>query len=246
VVAGELCTTVCAPILERYIKERKERSGMFSELKRKILRKDEELDNVAWLISVIDSYRVGMGVDMEGLRERTRKLRESVRMENWSQVYNDMKAIIDLPYHSEPRLKLYINIFAFGRYLVKQAFLIVAIMLFVLFMSARMPFISFNQLPYVLYAIIGVAWCVVAIRAFIKDRMKLFYSTHRKEYRKNEERLQKVAQDLILKMGAMLTEKGESPKRYKFSVYQKDYKGIEILKNPGWLRDFYIIAVKKR
>jgi hypothetical protein len=157
-----------------------------------------------------------------------------------------MKAIIDLPYNSEPRLKLYINIFAFGRYLVKQAFLIVAIMLFVLFMSARMPFISFNQLPYILYAIIGVAWCVVAIRAFIKDRMKLFYSTHRKEYRKNEERLQKVAQDLILKMGAMLTEKGESPEKYKFNVYQKDYTGIEILKSPGWLRDFYIIAVKKR
>ncbi|MGC1122077.1 MAG: hypothetical protein WBA22_13385 [Candidatus Methanofastidiosia archaeon] len=219
---------------------------MLSKLKRKILKKDEELENVAWLISVIDSYRVGMGVDMEGLRERTRKLRESVRMENWSQVYNDMKAITDLPYKGEPRMKLYINIFAFMRYLVKQAFLIVGIILFVALMSARMPFISPQQLPYILYAIIGVAWCVVVIRAFVKDRMKMFYSTHRKEYRKNEERLQKAAQDLILKMGALLTEKGESPEKYKFDVYQKDYKGIEILKSPGWLRDFYIIAVKKR
>ncbi|MBU6996454.1 MAG: hypothetical protein HXS41_07645 [Theionarchaea archaeon] len=219
---------------------------MLSELKRKVLRMDEELETLAWLISVIDSYRVGMGVDMEGLRDRTRKLRESLRMENWSQVYSDMKAITDLPYSSEPRMKLYINIFAFMRYLVKQAFLIVAVILLVAFMSARMPFISPHQLPYILYAIIAVAWCVVAIRAFVKDRMKLFYSSHQKEYRKSEERLQKVAQDLILKMGSLLTEKGESPKKYKFSVYQRDYNGIEILKSPGVLRDFYVIAVKKR
>ncbi|MBU7015710.1 MAG: hypothetical protein HXS52_06295 [Theionarchaea archaeon] len=219
---------------------------MLSKFRRKILNRDEELENLAWLISVIDSYRVGMGVDVEGLRERTRTLRESARMENWSQVYNDMKAITDLPYHSEPRMKLYINIFAFMRYLVKQAFLIVGIILLVSFMSARMPFISPQHLPYILYAIIAVAWCVVVIRAFVKDRMKMYYSTHRKEYRKNEERLQKVAQDLILKMGSLLTEKMESPKKYRFSVYQRDYKGIEILKSPGWLRDFYVIAVKKR
>ncbi|MBU7025170.1 MAG: hypothetical protein HXS40_13495 [Theionarchaea archaeon] len=219
---------------------------MFSKLKRKILRKDEELENAAWLISVVDSYRVGMGVDMEGLRERTRKLRDSMKMENWSQAYNDMKAITELPYEKEPRMKLYINIYAFMRYLVKQAFLIVGIILFVALISSRMPFISPNHLLYVLYAIIGVAWCVVAIRAFVKDRMKMFYSTHQKEYRKNEERLQKVAQDLIYKMGALLIEKGEPPERYKFSVYQKDYKNIKIVRSPGILRDFYVITVKAR
>lgn len=219
---------------------------MFSRLKRMILKKDEELENAAWLISVVDSYRVGMGVDMEGLRERTRKLRDSMKMENWSQAYSDMKAIIELPYEKEPRMKLYINIYAFTRYLVKQAFLILGIILFVALISARMPFISPSHLPYILYAIIGVAWCVVAIRAFVKDRMKMFYSTHQKEYRKNEERLQKAAQDLIYKMGALLTEKGEPPEKYKFNVYQKDYTGIKIVKSPGVLRDFYVIAVKAR
>lgn len=219
---------------------------MFSRLKRMILKKDEELENAAWLISVVDSYRVGMGVDMEGLRERTRKLRDSMKMENWSQTYSDMKAITELPYEKEPRMKLYMNIYAFMRYLVKQAFLIVGIILFVALISARMPFISPSHLPYILYAIIGVAWCVVAIRAFVKDRMKMFYSTHQKEYRKNEERLQKAAQDLIYKMGALLTEKGELPEKYKFNVYQKDYTGIKIVKSPGVLRDFYVIAVKAR
>jgi hypothetical protein len=78
--------------------------------------------------------------------------------------------------------------------------------------------------------------------------MRMFYYHHQKDYRKNEQRLQKAAQDLIYKLGKLLKEKGENPKRYQFAVYQKDYKGITIVKKPGGLllRDFYVAAAKKR
>lgn len=220
---------------------------MFKRISRLIFRKDEELENLAWLISVIDSYRVGMGVDMEKLREKMRGLKGSLRVENWSQVYKDMKIITDLPFQKEPRIKTYMNIFVFLRYLVKQGFLIIGVILIIFLLALRLPFnLTYTDLQYFLYIIIFVAWCVVAVRAFVRDKMKVFYYRYRDDYRKNEERLQKAAQDLIYKMGKTLTEKGENPKKYTFSLYQKDYKGIIIVKNAGLLRDFYTAAVKKR
>jgi hypothetical protein len=220
---------------------------MLNRIKRFILNRDEELENLAWIISVIDSYRVGMGVDIEGMRDRIRTLPSALRVENWDQVYNDMKAIADLPFEKEPRMKLYMNIFAFMRYLVKQAFLIVGIILFIFLLTMRLPFIrTTEQLQYILYGILAVAWVVVAIRAYVRDKMKDFYSTNRNDYKKNEERLQKAAQSMIIKMGGALKEKGEDPKKYRFSVYQRDYNHITIVRKPDVLRDFYVIAAKKR
>lgn len=220
---------------------------MFSRIKRSILARDEELETLAWLISVIDSYRVGMGVDIKGMRERVRKLPSSSRVENWTQVYNDMKAITDLPFEKEPKIKLYMNIFAFMKVLVRQAFLIIGFLIFIFMLTLTMPLVkSSEQFQYIVYGIIGAAWVVVAIRAFVRDKMKEFYYTHMKEYEKNEQRLQKACQQLIDRMGEALTQKRKDGKKYTFSVYQKDYKGITIVKNPSWLRDFYVVAVKKR
>jgi hypothetical protein len=232
---------------KRYIKEKKEEGEMLNRIKRFIFKRDEDLENLAWIISIIDSYRVGMGVDMEGMRGRIRKLPPSLRVEKWDQVYNDMKVITDLPLQKEPRMKLYLNIFAFMRYLVKQAFLIVGVILFIFLLTMRMPFIkSSAQLQYIVYAILAVAWVVVSIRAVVRNKMKDFYYRHQKDYRKNEERLQKSAQDLIDKMGEALTQKGDDPRKYKFSMYQRDYKGITIVGSPGMLRDFFMVTVKKR
>lgn len=218
---------------------------MFSRIRRFIFRKDEELENLAWLISVIDSYRVGMGVDMEGLREKIRKLRGPLRVENWSQIYKDMKEITDLPFKKEPRIKTYINIFVFLRYLVKQGFLIVGIIVFIFLLTLRLPWVTYETLKYFLYAIIFVAWWVVVVRWFVRDKMRMFYYHHMDDYKREAARLQKAAQDLIYKMGKVLTQKGENPRKYAFAMYQKDYKGIRIEKTPGLLRDFYLISVKK-
>ncbi len=218
---------------------------MLSRIRRFIFRKDEELETLAWLISVIDSYRVGMGVDMEGLREKIRSLRGPLRVKNWPQIYKDMEAITDLPLQKEPNIKFYMNLFVFLRFLVKQSFLIVGVILFIFLLTARLPFITTEQLKYILYGIIGVAWLVVVVRWVARDKLRMFYSSHRKDYRKNEERLQKAAQDLINKMGKALTEKEDDPRKYAFSVYQKDYKGIKIVKDAGMLRDFYTVTVTK-
>jgi hypothetical protein len=230
----------------RYIKEKGKDTLMLDKIKRFILKKDENLDDVAQLISVIDSFRVGMGVDIESLRELVRTIRRTIKLENWPQIYKDMKYIQDLPLEKEPRIKLYTNIYVFLRYLVRQAFLIIGLLLFIFLLTTQLPLIKPQHLRYFLYGILAAAWCVVAVRAFVKDKLKVFYYTHQKEYSKQEERLQKAAQDLIFKMGKLLIEKGEPGKKYSFSMYQKDYKGIKILKKPGVLRDYYTIAVKKR
>lgn len=219
---------------------------MLDKIKRFILNKDEELDDVAQLISVIDSFRVGMGVNIESLRELVRTIRRTVKLENWPQIYKDMKHIQDLPLEKEPRIKLYTNIYVFLRYLVRQAFLIIGLLLLIFLLTTRLPLIKPQHIKYFLYGILGAAWCVVAVRAFVRDRLKVFYYNHQKEYKKQEERLQKAAQDLIFKMGELLTQKGEPAKKYSFSLYQKDYKGIKILKKPGLLKEYYTVAVKKR
>ncbi|MBU7009312.1 MAG: hypothetical protein HXS46_01375 [Theionarchaea archaeon] len=219
---------------------------MLSKIRRFIFRKDEELETLAWLISVIDSYRVGMGVDMEGLREKIRSLRGPLRVKNWPQIYKDMEAITDLPLQTEPNIKFYMNLFVFLRFLVKQSFLIIGVILFIFLLTARLPLITTEQLKYILYGIIGVAWLVVVVRWVARDKLRMFYYHHRKDYRKHEERLQKAAQDLINKMGEALTEKEENPRKYTFSVYQKDYNGLEIVRDVGMLRDFYTVTVAKR
>jgi hypothetical protein len=219
---------------------------MLSRIRRFILHKDEELDTLVWLISVIDSYRVGMGVDVEGLREKMRTLPASLRVENWTQVYKDMKEITDLPYEKDPSTKKWVNIFAFLRYLIKQSFLIIGVILFVFLLTMRLPFISSKQLQYILYGILAMIWIVVAVRAYAKDKLKMFYYRHQKDYKKNEERLHKAAQDLINKMGKALSEKQAKPQRYSFSVYQRDYRGITVLKKPGILKDYYVVSVDKQ
>lgn len=236
-------------VVERYIKEKGNMGAMFSKIKRYILNIDEDLENLVWLISVIDSYRVGMGVDLEGVRQRVRKLRGPLRMENWPQIYKDMEEIRDLPYRKEPRLRSYVNLFVILRFAGKQAFLIVGVVLIVFLLSLRMPFgFTTRHVQYFLYGIIGLWGAVVMVRTFVRDKMKVFYYHHQKDYKKNEQRLHKATQDLIYKMGKLLEEKGANPKRYRFSVYQKDYNGITILKKPGGLllRDFYVVAAKKR
>jgi hypothetical protein len=219
---------------------------MLTRIRRFIFAKDEELEDLSWLISVIDSYRVGMGVEMEGLREKIRRLQGPLRVENWSQIYKDMQAIADLPLQKEPKIRFYMTIFVFMRFLVKQAFLIVGIILFIFLLTSRMPFISSGQLVYLLYAILGIAWLVVTVRGIARYRLKMFFYQHKKDYKKNEERLQKAAQNLIDKMGRALKEREENPKKYSFSIYQKDYKGIKVIKDVSWLRDFYTVTVKKR
>ncbi len=219
---------------------------MIGRIRRFIFKKDEELENLAWLISVIDSYRVGMGVDIEPLRERIRSLRGSLRVENWPQVYKDMKTIADLPLKKEPGIKLYMNVFVFLRFLIKQAFLIIGVIIFIFLLTTRMPFIDVAHLPYLVYAILAGAFAVVTVRGVARYKLRTFYYTYRNDYRKHEERLQKAAQDLIYKMGKALTERGDDPRKYAFDVYQKDYKGIKIVKDVSMLRDFYVVSVKKR
>ncbi|MCK4432641.1 MAG: hypothetical protein KAV48_01790 [Methanomicrobia archaeon] len=213
------------------------------KIKKHITGREENFSNLAWLITVIDNYRVGKGVKREVLRDKLLHVHRKFDIPSWGGAYNDIRGIEKVLKDNMSNFRFYLNILTFTKFLVKQGLLIIFIFSFIGMLTLR-PKLSNSQIRYLFYLVIAFAWIVVSLRAYVKSKVLDVYIRHQADYKKNQLKLRDYNQKLIDEMRTKMREENENPKRYKLVLYYNDYDNIEIVKEPNWLRDYYTGNIK--
>ncbi|HDN81993.1 MAG TPA: hypothetical protein ENG41_04660 [Methanomicrobia archaeon] len=215
---------------------------IFGDIKRKILMKNEDYENFAWLIMALDNYRTGKRVKDSILREKTRLVRNKFKIPSINIIRDDIEAIKSVADKREPRMKFYANLMITLQFLIKQGLAIFLLLSFITVITFK-SFLTTQQMQWILYIIIFGAVVVVWLRWYIRDKIMRIYAKYQNEYRKNQLNIRDYIQELIDVMREDLKETGDNPKKYKMALYYKDYKHIKILKHPNWWRYYYASAI---
>jgi len=215
--------------------------SMFGDIKRKILGKNEDYENFAWLITALDNYRTGKRVKDSVLREKTRLVRSKFAIPSLSDIRADIEAIKSVAEKREPRMKFYANLMITLQFIIKQSLAIFLLLAFITVLTFK-SLLTTQQIQWVLYIIVLGATAVVWLRWYIRYKIIRIYAKYQNEYKKNQLNIRGYIQELIDVMKENLKKTGDKPKKYKMALYYKDYKNI-ILKPPNWWRYYYIAVV---
>jgi len=82
---------------------------------------------------------------------------------------------------------------------------------------------------------------------FLQRKMSVkiaeYFEEHKTKYQFTRRYLRDVVQKLIFSMGHYLKTEGKDPEKYPLSLYNRDYKGIKIVKETGLFRSKYKVVV---
>jgi len=110
------------------------------------------------------------------------------------------------------------------------------------------PFLTESPYPYYLstffltFSAISTIWYNILERR-LSVKIKEYFEKHKTKYGFTRNYLKNTVQKLIFSMAHHVTVKMVSPEKYPLSLYHEDYKGIRIIKKPGWLRGKYKVVV---
>ena len=204
--------------------------------------KKQRLKNLKWSICVLDSFRIGMGVDIDKLWERISGLNDLYEPEDWRVLKRELAKIRELPLRYYSKTRFYVNFIELTKFLAKEFLLILVVISFIGMFTFR-SYLPIEWLRIMAYMVIGFAWIVVFLRWYMKDKLMKVYSSHWDEYKRSRMKVKSFAQMLI---DGLRLEVGKDPtltKKCALKLYNKDYKGITIKKCPQLLRDFYVAHV---
>jgi len=237
-------------VYEKIFKKNKHRELMipfglgtiFGDLRRKLFHRNENYENMAWLITALDNYRAGKRVKDSSLREKARLVRSKFRVPSLNDIRNDIDAIKAVAEKRNPKMKFYANLMITLQFLIKQGLAIFLLLSFITLLTFK-SFFTTEQMRWVVYGIVFAAVAVAWLRWYIRDKIMRIYAEHQDEYRKNQLNIRGFVQELINTMREDIKKEGENPKKYKMVLYFKDYENIKIIKFPNWWRYYYVAIV---
>lgn len=200
-------------------------------------KKKRELEDLATLISAVDGFRVGRCAELKSMDRIVRKVRLTGTSKKWKSIRRDLEAIMDLP-TSSPKVMFMMNLALLLRFLGLVSFLVVMMLAIMVSIGSAIEltgsFIDiFNSV-----LIFGIV--VLVVRYFVKERVKKFFDESAGRLKSKSTHLRELNQELIDRLSEGIKKYKGKPRDYKLILYNSDYKGIQILKRPGVLREHFV------
>jgi len=191
-------------------------------------------------ITLLDSVRIGFYIDIASLEKSLAELRLKDAPIGVERILEEAKAILNIPVRAPefPRLRR-LNRLA-------SALLVIGFLSLVASM-AMIFFLKFNYLLYALSLVIALV-CINAsyfIRIYISHRIVRIYVRNKSELEKRGEIIKQAIEYLLTKLRDEVRKLGLNPANYTIELRNTDYKGLKVVKSPGFLRSTYVLAFKR-
>ncbi len=209
-------------------------------LKMPFLRKcklPEDIENYINVVCILDAVRVGR---FKRLRELEKYIDEldlerGIPEFKWKTLKGDIELLLSLPGKS-PILRKFTSILPILNMSILLSFLVMIVLVTINILSPRK--ITFN-LHDTLMIIIFITGGLLVARWYIEERIKEFYE----ETQKKKLRLSRITQMVIDKLLKTISERNISVEKVRLKLFNADYKGILILKEPSFFREQYIVKL---
>jgi hypothetical protein len=207
-------------------------------------KKEVDLNVLKRLITIIDGYRINRCTELGRIEKdiQADKVGSKIAQE-WKDIRRLLYKVASVPRTIPKAVKLTkmritIRFLTFAYFAV--AFILIMPILFF-----NSPFI---ELPPGVYGIISMIAVVSVIAERFSDHflnwkiaveIDNYYKSHPEKFRFLRLQLKKIVQDLINTLSKHVKDRNEDPKKHAFILYNIDYEGITITRNPGRLTKYY-------
>jgi hypothetical protein len=198
------------------------------------------------LLTVLDGYRINRTYDLGFI---DKKLNEGDLPRVFVQQWGTMRKVLHKLAAIGPKVpgvESALNrrqIISF----VAMASLSVAVVILLVTYAFRLPFLTTYGIPIASVAVglmliswITTAWfnrkVAWAIHYYIEENQGLVSNERR--------HLKKWVQNLVNHIASLLRKSGEEPDKHLIKFFNKDYTGIEVLKEPGGFRKHYVVRIR--
>ncbi|MFX1416827.1 MAG: hypothetical protein ACFFC0_08440, partial [Promethearchaeota archaeon] len=130
---------------------------------------------------------------------------------------------------------------------IAMASLTIAVVILLVTYAFQLPFLTTFGLP---LAVIAVGFMLVSWITSAWYNRKVAWAIHyyieeNQGLVSNERRhLKKWVQNLVQHIATLMRKSGEDPEKHLIKFFNKDYTGIEVLKEPGGFRKHYVVKIR--
>lgn len=209
---------------------------MFKKIKQIFQRKEditEDFEDFAWLISVLDSYRIGKRVKRSLLREKLRKVNKKFSIPSINRIYSDIEYIRTIAEKKEPKMDFYSKLLYFTQPLIEKPLVFVGLTIIVILLFP----------VWFLLLIVFLVWAVVLIRWYVRGKIRKIYIKYQGMYKENQQNIGEYVQELIDTMKKYLEKRNEPAKKYPLLLHYKNYKNVKLKRSPGIFNEYYVCIV---
>lgn len=199
----------------------------------------EEIENYINVICILDAVRVGRFRRLRELESYIDKLdlEKKIPEFSWKSLKGDIELLLSLPGKSK-NLRRFTSILPVLNISITLSFLIMIVLATLNVLSPKV--IVFN-LHDVLMTIIFIVGGLLVARWYMEEKIKEFYE----ETQKKKVKLGRINQMIINKLLDIISRKNISVENVKLKLFNVDYKGISILKEPSFFREQYLVKLKE-
>jgi|GEM_PF-2003100 hypothetical protein len=200
-------------------------------------RLPEEIENYINVICILDAVRIGRFRrlrELEGYIDKL-DLEKKIPEFKWKTLKGDIELLLSLP-GKAPSLRRFTSILPVLNILILLSFLVMIVLSTLNTLSPKM--ITFN-LHDVLMTVIFITGGLLVARWYMEEKIKEFYE----ESQKKKLKLGRINQMVIDKLLNVISEKKVSVEKAKLKLFNIDYKGITVLKEPSFFRDHYLVKL---
>ncbi|MBS7657872.1 MAG: hypothetical protein QXL69_04715 [Candidatus Bathyarchaeia archaeon] len=194
----------------------------------------EEIENYINVICIIDAVRVGRFRRLRELENYIDKLglEKKIPEFSWKSLKGDIELLLSLPAKS-PVLRRFTSVLPIINILITLFFLI---MIVLATLNVLLPKLIIFNLHDVLMTIIFIVGGLLVARWYMEEKIKEFYE----ETQKKKVKLGRINQMIIDELLKVISKKNISVKDVKLKLFNVDYKGIIVLKEPSFFREHYL------
>jgi len=199
------------------------------------------VDDILFVVEAIDGYRVGRNVDPRVFKSRFEKIEEHVKKavdrKKRKALFSAVDYMVNLP-AKDPSAKLWSQVFLVSRFLLRITLLFFIAALFLNTLSGSWA------ARLILYSAIGLFYFSAVSRWYSLNKVLDFYEARRGRAEAKSRVLRSIAQDLMELVRELVRQGAVSRKKARLNLFNTDYRGIRVLKKPGWLRDHYVVELE--
>ncbi|MEM3727495.1 MAG: hypothetical protein QXG49_03825, partial [Candidatus Bathyarchaeia archaeon] len=151
---------------------------------------------------------------------------------SWKSLKGDIELLLSLPAKS-PVLRRFTSVLPIINILITLFFLI---MIVLATLNVLLPKLIIFNLHDVLMTIIFIVGGLLVARWYMEEKIKEFYE----ETQKKKVKLGRINQMIIDELLKVISKKNISVKDVKLKLFNVDYKGIIVLKEPSFFREHYL------
>ena len=203
------------------------------------------LEELARAISWLDEYRKFRCVDPALVEKAIEDSGVRKAKEVWRRIRTDVSKIAFVP-ASDKRLVRWMQVVPVLRH-IAYSLLSVALALFVGVFIARFQFLIDIMVRYFWWLNIGwflismiiLANVVLYADYYIRSKIKGMYKVYGERYRRARARIKQAVQELLLCLAEEMKKHGVKPDEFKIRMLHVDYKGIKVVRRPGYWSEYY-------